>query len=79
MTFKPNDINSPEYKAELDRQMQMAVELKNRYDEQPDISIHQLWFSPMKFVIGFNLKTDVSVGNTYFNDDNSRCEVIAIV
>ncbi|MEY2690221.1 MAG: hypothetical protein RL375_4421 [Pseudomonadota bacterium] len=64
---------------EIDAQVQTALETKMRFGYTQTASVHKLWVNSRRFVLGFNFKQGVQVGDVYRNDDGSRCEVVALV
>jgi hypothetical protein len=64
---------------ELQEQIEEAKRVKLRFNYTMPIPIHRLWITKQKYVIGFNFKTGVKVGDIYKNYDGSCCEVLALV
>jgi hypothetical protein len=64
---------------EIDAQVQTALETKMRCGYTQTAAVHKLWVNSRRFVLGFNFKQCVKVGDVYANEDGSRCEVVALV
>ncbi len=64
---------------EIDAQVQTALQTKMRCGHTQTAAVHKLWVNSRRFVLGFNFKQGVRVGESYTNEDGSRCEVIALV
>lgn len=64
---------------EIDAQVQTALETKMRCGYTQTAAVHKLWVNSRRFVLGFNFKHGVQVGDVYANEDGSRCEVVALV
>ena len=55
------------------------MQTKMRCGYTQTAAIHKLWVNSRRFVLGFNFKQGVKVGDVYQNEDGSRCEVVALV
>lgn len=64
---------------EIDAQIETAMQTKMRCGYTQTAAIHKLWVNSRRFVLGFNFKQCVKVGDVYYNEDGSRCEVVALV
>lgn len=64
---------------EIDAQIESAMQTKMRCGYTQTAVIHKLWVNSRRFVLGFNFKQGVKVGDVYSNEDGSRCEVVALV
>ena len=66
-------------KHEMDAQIETAMQTKMRCGYTQTAAINKLWVNSRRFVLGFNFKQGVKVGDVYQNEDGSRCEVVALV
>ena len=64
---------------DVDAQIETAMQTKVRFGYTETAAIHKLWINSRRFVLGFNFKHGVKVGDVYANEDGSRCEVVALV
>lgn len=64
---------------EIDAQIETAMQTKARCGYTQTAVIHKRWVNSKKFVLGFNFKQGVGVGDMYINEDGSKCEVLALV
>ena len=64
---------------EIDTIIELAMQTKLRCNYTQTVAINKLWVNSRRFVLGFNFKQNVKVGDVYLNEDGSRCEVIALV
>ncbi len=64
---------------EIDAQIQTAMQTKMRCGYTQTATVHKLWVNSRRFVLGFNFRQGVNVGDVYRNEDGSKCEVIALV
>jgi hypothetical protein len=65
--------------AEIQEQINEAKRVKLRFNYTQPIPVHKLWITKYKYVIGFNFKTDVNVGDMYQNYDGTWCQIVAMV
>jgi hypothetical protein len=63
---------------EIDAQIETAMQVKMRCGYAQAAVIHKLLLNSRRFVLGFNFKQGVNVGDVYTNEDGTRCEVVAI-
>ena len=63
---------------EIDAQIETAMQTKKRYGYTQTAAINKLWVNSRRFVLGFNFKQGVKVGEVYYNEDGTRCEVVAL-
>ena len=64
---------------EIDAEIETAMQTKMRYGITQTAAINKLWINSRRFVLGFNFKQGVKVGDVWSNEDGTRCEVIALV
>lgn len=64
---------------EIDAQVQTAMETKMRCGYTETANVNKLWVNNRRFVLGFNFKRGVNVGDVYTNEDGTWCEVLALV
>ena len=64
---------------EIEAQVETAMQTKMRYGYTQTAAVHKLWVNSRRFVIGFNFRQGVNVGDVYRNEDGTKCEVIALV
>lgn len=66
-------------KHEIDAEIETAMQTKMRYGYTQTAAINKLWVNSRRFVLSFNFKQGVKVGDVYSNEDGTRCEVVALV
>lgn len=71
-------MNQPK-QYEIDAVIEDAMQTKLRNGYSVNVAVNKLWLSPCKYRLGFNFKHGAKVGDVYYNDDGTKCEVIAIV
>lgn len=64
---------------EIDAQIQTAMETKMRHGTLQTAAVVKTAINSRRFVLGFNFKKGLNVGDIYFNEDGSRVEVLALV
>jgi len=64
---------------EIDAEIETAMQTKMRCGYTQTAAVHKLWVNSRRFVLSFNFKQGVKVGDVYTNEDGSRCEVVALV